>query len=268
MTTLQFIISDVKGNYIPEAKVNLLYKGEEKTSQLNYDTKTAYTLQFNPDFEEEHVIIEVKHEDYEAIQVELSRLRLNRRIYLGQHGSKYIRRGNIDMPYLLQADKAGAVLANDLSFEALKELIKGDELTAELMEGIHNIVILFRKNGSPIDQELYEKLRQSGWFQSVGPLINEDKENFTFLTNQLDIKFSDGITSEEITELYQQHHLEQLFTYNFAPQFFRVKSSDATGTNILEMVNSIRDHETVKSVDIEIYENIGHRRNIKGLGFR
>jgi len=268
MTTVQFVISDVNGIYIPDAKVNFSEEKIEKHSQLSYNPNTGYTLEFDPSSLDENARIEVRHGGYEPVEVELSRLRESRRIYLGERGSKYIRRGNLDMPYILQADKAGAILVDPQSFDSLGKIIEKYQLSIELLEGSDNIVLLTRIDGSAIDQELYQQLRQSGKFLSIGPLINERKDNFAFLTNQLDIQFSDIITSQEITLLYQKYHLEQLSTYKFAPQFFRVKTSDATGVNIIEMVDAIREHKAVTNVDIQIYENIGQRRNTKGFGHR
>ena len=268
MTTIQFIVSDVSGTYIPDAKVIFLKEGMEKHGKLSYDHRTAYTLEYDASLLDDQTKIEVQHEGYESVIIELSRLKAGRRVYLGELGSKYIRRGNMDMPFLPQTDKAGGLLANPQALDTLINLLKNDQYQIDRLEGSESVVLISRKDGLAIDQEIYEQWRQSGWFLSVGPVLNAQRETFAFLTNQLDIQFSNTVTQEDITDLYQQYQLEQLSTYTFAPQLFSVKSNNATGMDIIEMADAIRQHKAVNNVDIQIYENIGQRKNIKGFGHR
>jgi hypothetical protein len=188
---LNFIVSEMNGSYIPDLTFNVLPKEKDSLFSFSYSHQLGYIMEYNASISlTEDMILQVSHEMYEPISVELLRLRYSKRIYLGKKGMHYFRQGNLDLPFVVLPHKAGGVFSRLQSREeATSALLKKGFNIKIILDGSHDMAEIQRADSLDLVQADYLWLRESEIFLSAGPVINMYTGVFGFMDHYISIQF-------------------------------------------------------------------------------
>ncbi|MHA1906296.1 MAG: S8 family serine peptidase [Candidatus Thorarchaeota archaeon] len=253
---VEIIVSDFKRNLLQNAEVSLKSLDQKKAEiyKLKYDKRTRSFREISVKPGRYMAMVDAEGYQPDKREIQVGPSRAKEFFFLGKKGMPFYYNGRVKIPFESKDDLLGLSLKSKLSTKeeqelndfALKLQLQPEEVGRSVLED--NIrVFRFKEKVSKNDVlETQQRLGEHPMVRFVGPIVQMTREQVTFLTNELIVKFKSHVTREEIPKIASSYNLNVIRAIRYAGNAFLLRSDGPASYDLLTVCDEIVRNESVE----------------------
>jgi len=240
---VEVVVYDYKSKVLSDGEVTLKPLGEKqgKIISLKFDKQLQAYLTF--DVSPGSYLLQAKAKGFESDQreVQVDPADFKDIFILGNKGMPFYYRSKVKVPFEPPSDLLAISVKPDISDKEEEELLayvrgiklQPEEVSQPIREDNVRVLRVPPRISEQEKQKIQQQLSEHQLVRLVGPVIRNDKESVSFLTNQLVVKFKAHVTKEEIPGIAKRYNLEIIRAVPYAGNAFLLHTPKEASYDLL-----------------------------------
>lgn len=253
---VEVVVYDYRSKVLSDGEVTLKPLGEKqgKIISLKFDKQLHAYLTF--DVSPGRYLLQAKAKGFESDQreVQVDPADFKDIFILGEKGMPFYYRSKVKVPFEPPSDLLAISVKPDISDKEEEELLayvrgiklQPEEISQPIREDNVRVLRVPPRISEQEKQKIQQQLSEHQLVRLVGPVIRNDKESISFLTNELIVKFKSNITKEEVPKIAKRYNFDVIRTIPYAGNAFLLRANAIASYGLLKTCAEIVESNLVE----------------------